>query len=185
MASAPPLENPTRCSGSDGPIRRRASRTASRVAASQSSHSTSARAPGTVPWPGSLIAIATIAMGLIAARDVALAVGRIGQPVQEHHRADGRALRLQHVGAVPVLREARRMHRAALEVAVDRNAVLGLELLVDLPVHGLEGRILGREVLGPVGLVELVRAQLGRRVGVPELERRPRVACRRCGPPST
>ena len=59
IASAPPLENPTRCSGSDGPMRRRASRTASRVAAIQSSHSTSVRAAGTVPCAGSLIATAT------------------------------------------------------------------------------------------------------------------------------
>ena len=37
-------EKPTRCSGADGPVRLRASRTASRVAAIQSSHSTSVRA---------------------------------------------------------------------------------------------------------------------------------------------
>ena len=49
IARAPPFENPTICSGSDGPIRRRASRTASRVAADQSSHSTSVRPAGTVP----------------------------------------------------------------------------------------------------------------------------------------
>ena len=58
-ASAPPLEKPTICSGRDGPARRRASRTASRVAASQSSHSTSVKAAGTVPCPGILIATAT------------------------------------------------------------------------------------------------------------------------------
>ena len=59
IASAPPLENPITCSGRDGPMRRRASLTARRVAADQSSHSTSVRAAGTVPWAGSLIATAT------------------------------------------------------------------------------------------------------------------------------
>ena len=59
MASAPPLEKPTMCSGLRGPARRRASRTASRVAPSQSSHSTSVRAAGTVPWAGIRIATAT------------------------------------------------------------------------------------------------------------------------------
>ena len=43
----------------DGPTRRRASRTARRVAASQSSHSTSVKAAGTVPCAGILIATAT------------------------------------------------------------------------------------------------------------------------------
>ena len=59
IASAPPLEKPTMWSGFEGPARRRASRTASRVAASQSSHSTSVRAAGTVPWAGIRIATAT------------------------------------------------------------------------------------------------------------------------------
>ena len=59
MASAPPFENPTRCSGRSGPTRARASRTASRVAAIQSSHSTSVSAAGTVPCAGSRGTIAT------------------------------------------------------------------------------------------------------------------------------
>ena len=59
IASAPPLENPIRCKGAEGPARRRASLTASRVAAVHCSHSTAARPPGTVPWPGIRIATAT------------------------------------------------------------------------------------------------------------------------------
>ena len=49
MASAPPVEYPTRWMGDPGPTRRRASRTARRVAADQSSQSTAVNAPGTVP----------------------------------------------------------------------------------------------------------------------------------------
>src|SRR5262249_25140294 len=58
-ARAPPSENPTIGKGFDGPLRLRASRTANRVAASQSSHSAVVRAAGTVPCAGSLMATAT------------------------------------------------------------------------------------------------------------------------------
>ncbi|MNT68077.1 hypothetical protein D3C72_2062740 [compost metagenome] len=58
-ASAPPFENPTRCNGRGAGTRRRASRTASRVAAAQSSQWASVRPPGTVPWPGIRMAMAT------------------------------------------------------------------------------------------------------------------------------
>ncbi|MNT31946.1 hypothetical protein D3C72_1678050 [compost metagenome] len=58
-ASAPPLENPTRCNGRGAGTRRRASRTARRVAAAQSSQCASVRPPGTVPWPGIRMAMAT------------------------------------------------------------------------------------------------------------------------------
>jgi hypothetical protein len=60
---------------------------------------------------------------------------------------------------------------AAFEIPIDRRVLIGGEFLVDLPVHGLEGRLLGREVLIPIGFVELFRAELGRRVDVPEFER--------------
>ena len=59
MASAPPFENPTRCTGPGAGTRRRASRTASRVAAIQSSQRTSVRPAGTVPCPGRRTPIAT------------------------------------------------------------------------------------------------------------------------------
>ena len=59
MASAPPLEKPTMCSGAGAGARRRASRTARCVAAIHCSHSTLLRPAGTVPWPGSRMASAT------------------------------------------------------------------------------------------------------------------------------
>jgi hypothetical protein len=63
------------------------------------------------------------------------------------------------------------MDWAAVEIPVDRDAILGIELLVDLGAHGVEDRSLGQEVPAPVGLVELVGTQFGRGVGVPDLER--------------
>ena len=115
-----------------------------------------------------------VAVRAVAARDVTQAVGRVRQPVQEHHRADRGALRLQHVGPVPVLREVARIHRAALEIAVDRDTFCRVQFRRDLGAHVVERRLLGREVLAPIGLIDFVRAQFGRRVGMPELERGPR-----------
>ena len=122
IASAPPLEKPTMCSGIDGPARRRASRTARRVAAVpvlpfDVGQARPARCRGPAsgsPPPRSRVAI--------AAGDVAQAVGRIGQAVQQHHRADRRSVGLEDVGAVPVLREVAGIDRAAVEVAVARDA---------------------------------------------------------------
>jgi hypothetical protein len=44
--------------------------------------------------------------------------------------------------------------------------------LADLAVHVVEHRLLGREILAPIGLVDRIRAHFGRGVGMPELERR-------------
>ena len=112
-----------------------------------------------------------IAVRAIAARDVTQAVGRVRQPVQEHHRADRIPLRLQHVGAVPVLREAARVYRAAFEVAVDRHAFCRIQFRRDLGAHVVEHRLLGREIPVPIGMIDLIRAHFGRRVDMPELER--------------
>ena len=67
------------------------------VAANQSSHSTSVRGArnGSVRRQPDRDGDET--MCLITPGNVAQAVGRIGQPVQEHNRADRGALRLEHV----------------------------------------------------------------------------------------
>ncbi len=110
------------CSGAAGPARRRASRTASRVAASQSSHSMSVRAAGTVPCAGQPDADDDEAAVAIAPCDVAQAVGQIGEAVQQHHGADRRSVGLEDVGAVPVLLEIAGVDRAAGEVAIAGGA---------------------------------------------------------------
>ncbi len=55
-------------------------------------------------------------------RHVTQRVRRIGQSVQQHHGAQRLPCRQQRVRAVPVVREARRIERAAFEVAVRRHA---------------------------------------------------------------
>mgnify|MGYP003693589755 CR=1 FL=1 len=143
-----------------------ASRTARRVAASQSSHSTSVKrgrngAMGRHPDRHRDEAVVAI-----AARDVAQAVGRIGEPVQQDDRADRRPVGLENVGAVPVLREVAGIDRAAVVVAVARDAGFGVELVGDFGPHAAEDRLLGLEVGRPVGLVDLVGVHVVRHVGV-------------------
>ena len=76
---------------------------------------------------------AAVAVGL---GDVALAEGCVGEAVQE----DGDTLRLavgqEEVRAVPVVGEVAGIDRAALEIAVDRAAVLFRQLVRDLGAHG-------------------------------------------------
>ena len=104
-------------------------------------------------------------------RDVPQAVGRVRQPVQQHHRADRLAVGFHDIRSVPVLGEARRIDRALREVAVDRHARVRIELLADLGANAFEDRPFLREIAGPIGTVEVALAQLGRHEGVPGLQR--------------
>ena len=75
------MEKPMICKGSDGPMRRRASLTASRVAAIQSSHSTPVNRArnGPVRWQPDRDR--DKAMFAIAPRDMAQTIRRIGEPM--------------------------------------------------------------------------------------------------------
>ena len=57
--------------------------------------------------------------------DMPLAERRVREPMQQHGRTHGRSVGLEHVRAVPVVGEMAGIDRAALEVAVDRNPLLG------------------------------------------------------------
>ena len=94
----------------------------------------------------------------IEVRDVALAIGRVCQAMQQHRCADWLAVRLQHEGAIEVLRKTSRIDRAAIEIAVDRNAIVRRQLLGDLAAQLVEDRGFVREILLPVGGVELCGA---------------------------
>ena len=156
------------CSGRSGPMRRRASRTASRVAASQSSQvDLGQRRPAPCHAPGRRMPMAMKPRSLVALGDVAQAVGRIGQPVQEDHGAARRAVGLQQEAAVPVLHEAVGMHRAAGEVAVGEDPVLRLQRVRHLAPHRLEGGLLDLDVARPVGGIERRDRQFLRHHQVP------------------
>ena len=103
--------------------------------------------------------------------DVPPAVRGVGQAVQEDDGTHRRPVRLQDVGAVPVVGEAAGIDRAALEVAVDRHPLVGLELLGDLGPHLVEDGLLGGEVAGPVERADLLGGDVVGDVGVPDLER--------------
>ena len=89
--------------------------------------------------------------------DVPPAVGGVGQAVQEDDGTRRRSVRLQDVGAVPVVGEIARIDRAALEVAIDRDPLIGLELLGDLGSDLVEDGLLGGEVARPVQLARSPR----------------------------
>ncbi len=63
--------------------------------------------------------------------------------------------RLQHVGAVPVLREMTRIHRAVREVTIVRRAVLLVQPVGDLLADGGENRRLSRDITVPVEPIDL------------------------------
>ncbi len=113
------------------------------------------------------------AVGAIELGDMAQAERRVGQPVQQDDRAGRLALGLEDEGAVPVLPEMPGIDRTALEIAVHRHAVAFGKLARDLIPHRIEDPVLRVEVSLPVRGVELARAQLVRRKGVPGLERGP------------
>ena len=109
----------------------------------------------------------------IGARDVAQAVRRIGQPVQQDDGADRGPVGLEDVGAVPVLREVAGIDRAAGVVAVARCPRLLVELVDDICPDLAKDRLLGLAIGGPVGLVDVRGMPVVRHVGVPRIERRP------------
>ena len=91
--------------------------------------------------------------------------------MQEDDGTDGRAIRLQDIGPVPILREVTGKNGAAFEVPVRRYLVGAGKALRHLDIELFEDRFLGSEVAGPVRLVQLGTAQFVRDIGMPELER--------------
>jgi hypothetical protein len=101
---------------------------------------------------------------------MAQAVGRIGQPVQQDDDAKRLAIGFHDVGAVPVLSKARGINRARLEIAIDRHALVGRQLLADLGAQAGHDRVLLRQVASPVGRVELLGPEFLGNEGMPRLQ---------------
>ena len=100
-----------------------------------------------------------------------LAVRRVGQAVQQHDCADRSAVRLEHIGAIEVLRKMARINRAVREIPVQRRAILRVELVRHLGADG--GKNLGflGQIPVPVGGIELRDAQFVRNISVPPRQR--------------
>ena len=109
----------------------------------------------------------------VAPRDVAQAVGRIRETVQQHHDADRRSLGLEHVGPVEVVAEVAGVDRALGVVAVGRDCGFRADPVDHLAAHVAEDHVLVAQVGRPVGLLQRIDVQLRRHEGVPRLERRP------------
>jgi len=106
----------------------------------------------------------------IAAGDVAHAVRRIREAMQQDDGADGLPAGLEYERAVPVLRERSRIDGTSLEVAVRGNPFVWLELPRDVISHLVEECVLGLQIRGPIEPSELVALQLVWTVGMPRLE---------------
>ena len=91
----------------------------------------------------------------VALGDMAQAVGRIGQPVQEAPpRPAARPSGSSRKERFQSCAKRARMHRAAGEVAVGGTRSSGSSVSVTFAPHGVEGGVLGREVARPVGGIE-------------------------------
>ena len=172
-ASAPPLENPTRCSGDDGAVRRRASLTASRVAADQSSHSTSVSARR----HGAVRRQPDHDRDKAERRDSARAMwrwlyGESVSPCSSTTAPTGAPSGSSTYERLKSCEKCAGIDRAAVEIPVDRDTVFRIELLRDLGPKGLEDPGFLGEISAPIGSIELLAFNLARHVGVPRLERR-------------
>ena len=110
------------------------------------------------------------AVRAVRLRDVPGAVRRVGETVQQHDGAARRPVGLEDEGAVPVVRQLRRIDRAGGGVPVELDAVAGRRGVDHRCPDRVERRILGAQVAGPVGRGEIVGVQLLGDERVPRLQ---------------
>ena len=67
----------------------------------------------------------------------------VGQAVQQDDCADGSIFGFEHKGAVKILKKVRRIHRAAVKVPIDRDAIIRIEFLRHLGLDGFKNPGLG------------------------------------------
>src|SRR5271169_587215 len=68
-------------------------------------------------------------------RDMTLAVWRVSQTVQQHHRADGSALGFQHERTIEILNKVPWIDRAAFEIAIHRYALVRIKFFRHLSLN--------------------------------------------------
>ena len=69
------------------------------------------------------------------------------------------------------MRKAFRIDGTALEIAIDRNALVRVELLADFTLYLRENLVFSLEIINPIGAIDGFGLQLVRHEGVPRLER--------------
>ena len=74
--------------------------------------------------------------------------------MQKHHGSGGRSRGFELIGSIPILRKAFRIDGASLEIAIDRDALVRIELLTDLMQHIGEKLVFRLEILAPTGAIE-------------------------------
>ncbi len=91
----------------------------------------------------------------VVAGDMALAVRRIGEAVQQHDGSDWRAVWPQDIGAIEILREPAGINRAAGKVSVQRQAFIGVEPLRHRAPDVVEYFLLAGQIAIPIGGIDL------------------------------
>jgi hypothetical protein len=90
--------------------------------------------------------------------DMALTVGRIRQPMQKHDSTDRLSLRLEHKGPIEILHKVPGIDRTALKIPIGRHTIGRIELPRNLALDVVEDLGLSRQILRPIGRIELFPA---------------------------
>ena len=93
---------------------------------------------------------------LIILRQIAHAVGRVAQPVQQHHRPPNVSFRHQNKRTIPVGIEARWINCAAGIKAVQRVFIFLAQRIVQLCFHLLKDARFPLLILGKAGAIYLI-----------------------------
>ncbi|HVQ69724.1 MAG TPA: hypothetical protein VMT08_19710 [Bradyrhizobium sp.] len=78
--------------------------------------------------------------------------------MQKHDSTDRLALWLEHKGPVEILRKVPGIDRTALKIPIGRHTTGCVELPGNLALDVVENPRLGRQILRPIGRVELFPA---------------------------
>ena len=106
----------------------------------------------------------------IKRRQMAHIEGRIRQPMHQHHSPTRRTLGFQHVGTVPILREARGMDRACRVIAIGGAAIFGRQTVGYLLPDEIKGTRFGGHEAGPIRGIQRRCVQFGRHLGMPDAQ---------------
>jgi hypothetical protein len=109
---------------------------------------------------------------LVEPGDVAQAVGRVGEAVEEDDCAQRPARRCDRDAAVPILQQVRRVHRGLCPIAVLGDPGLARQLVGHLGLYRGEDSLFAAHPLRPVHIVELAGGRFLGDEQVPGLERR-------------
>lgn len=102
--------------------------------------------------------------------EIAEAIRRVCQTMQQYDSAKRPALGLEAIGPIPVMGEMIGIDGAALEISVERDQLLGGQLFSDIHPNRLENLIFNLQIRFPIRAVDFVDRQFLRRIEMPGLQ---------------